>query len=47
MKNEIKTYFDGEKIIVPQELKGYKPTELTLILAEETKEKKACPCLMK
>ena len=45
MRTEIKTYFDGEKIIVPQELKGHEPTEITLILGEKSKEKKGLPLL--
>jgi len=45
MTSEIKTFFDGEKIIVPQELRGHKPTELTLILGDESKEKKGLPLL--
>lgn len=45
MRSEIKTYFDGEKIIVPQALKGHRPTEITLILGEESQQKKGLPLL--
>ena len=34
MGSEIKTFFDGKKIIVPKELAGHEPIEITLILPE-------------
>ena len=49
MRSEIKTFFDGKKIIVPKELAGHEPTEITLILPElsETKysDKEGLPLL--
>jgi len=39
MEHKIKTFFDGKKIVVPKELQGHEPTEITLILPELTEIK--------
>ena len=41
MEHKIKTYFDGKKIIVPEELKAHKPTKLILILPEKSAGKES------
>lgn len=49
MEHKIKTFFDGKKIVVPKELAGHEPTEITLILPElsgtEESDKEGLPLL--